>query len=291
MTYRLFGRTAFALAGMIPLVLGCAGDRAAGPNASPGSPNTIVFGSPDVANTYSNVGAFIIRRTSDGQFVPICSGTLIAPTLFLTAAHCIAYFESIADQGFTAYVSFRNLIAYGTKADAPTTASLIAVTQLIPNPGYTQRQSDAGDLGILVLAQAPAGVTPATLPSLGLLDDLAAQNGLKGSPFTVVGYGVQDRVVGGGQPFFTDANPVYRGYATASFMSLNKGFLRLSQNPSTGDAGACYGDSGGPNFLNVGGTQVLVAVTITGDSPCRATNVAYRLDTASAQSFLSQYVP
>jgi len=134
-------------------------------------------------------------------------------------------------------------------------------------------------------------VTPATLPTLGLLDELAVQNGLKGATFTVAGYGVQDRVVGGGPPVFTDANPLFRGYAVESFMSLNKGYLRLSQNPSTGDAGACYGDSGGPNFLSLNGQLVLVAVTITGDIPCRATNVVYRLDTPSAQAFLSAYVP
>jgi hypothetical protein len=50
----------------------------------------------------------------------------------------------------------------------------------------------------------------------------------------------------------------------------------------------CYGDSGGPNFL--GDTNVIAAITITGDAVCRATNVDYRLDTESARSFLGQYV-
>jgi hypothetical protein len=188
-------------------------------------------------------------------------------------------------------VSFRNLIAWGTAPDAPTIASLIAVTAVITNPGYSQRQSDVGDLGILRIAAAPGGVSSATLASLGLLDELGARNGLKDATFTVVGYGVQDRIVGGGTPVFTDANPVYRGYAVASFMSLNGGFLRLSQNPATGDGGACYGDSGGPNFLSVNGQPVLVAVTITGDTPCRATNVVYRLDTPSARAFLTPNLP
>ena len=107
----------------------------------------------------------------------------------------------------------------------------------------------------------------------------------------MAGYGVQDRIVGGGPPFFTDANPVYRGFAFESFLALNKGYLRLSQNPATGNGGACYGDSGGPNFLSVNGQQILVSITITGDAVCRATNVTYRLDTVSAQTFLSQYLP
>ena len=280
-----------ALAGLIPILASCASDSMVGPSAPRAEPSTIVFGSPDVANTYSNVAA-VIARAPNGRFSPFCTGTLIAPTVVLTAAHCSGYFETVlAPEGWTLYVSFRNLIAYGSSADAATIASLIPVTDVNTNPDYSQRQSDVGDLGLLTLATAPAGVTPATLPTLGLLDELAVQNGLKGATFTVAGYGVQDRVVGGGPPVFTDANPLFRGYAVESFMSLNKGYLRLSQNPSTGDAGACYGDSGGPNFLSLNGQLVLVAVTITGDAPCRATNVVYRLDTPSAQAFLSAYVP
>ena len=76
-----------------------------------------------------------------------------------------------------------------------------------------------------------------------------------------------------------------------SFNSLNTGYLRLSQNPSLGDGGACYGDSGGPNFLSVGGQQILVAITITGDAVCRATNVVYRLDIPTAQEFLAANLP
>ena len=78
-------------------------------------------------------------------------------------------------------------------------------------------------------------------------------------------------------------------YATSSFLALNKAYLRLSQNPATGDGGTCYGDSGGPNFLDVDGRQVLVAITITGDAVCRATNVVYRLDIARAREFLSRF--
>ena len=64
----------------------------------------------------------------------------------------------------------------------------------------------------------------------------------------------------------------------------------MSQNPATGNGGACFGDSGGPNFLTVEGTRLIAAITITGDAVCRATNVAYRLDTSSARDFLAPYV-
>jgi len=77
-------------------------------------------------------------------------------------------------------------------------------------------------------------------------------------------------------------------YSVSTFSALNKTFLRLSQNPSTGDGGTCYGDSGGPNFL--GNSRVIASITITGDAVCRATNVTYRLDTPSARAFLDEFV-
>ena len=126
-----------------------------------------------------------------------------------------------------------------------------------------------------------------TLPTCGLLDQLAAQNGLRNAVFTNVGFGLQNRVVGGGVPFFQDVNPIPRMFSFSSFNSLNGGYLRLSQNPATGNGGACFGDSGGPNFLTVDGQRIQVGITITGDAVCRATNVAYRLDTASAQGFFA----
>jgi hypothetical protein len=251
-------------------------------------PQFIVNGTIDTNDTYSNVGAFIAKRLSDGQIFPICTGTLIAPTVFLTASHCTLYFQvELARAGFAAYVSFDNPIPYGALTQHNT--SLVSVTQVVTNPAYNVGQNDSGDIGVLLLSRT-RGITPATLPSAGLLDALLAAGVLKSATFTAVGYGIQDRVTGGGTPFFTDRNPIPRMYAFSSFNSLGPGYLRLSQNPATGNGGTCYGDSGGPNFLPVAGQLVLVAATVTGDNVCRSTNVDYRLDTKSARTFLSKFV-
>ena len=245
----------------------------------------ITYGFVDSNNTYGNTGAFIVK-TSSGQIFPICSGTLITPNVFLTAGHCTSFFNSsLAPDGDTAYVSFDGSIPFGNLTSNQT--KLIPVSFVVTNPNYNQSQSDSGDIGVLILGRQARGITPATLPQCGLLDQLAAQNGLKNAIFTPVGYGVQNRVVGGGVPFFQDMNPIPRMFAFSAFNSLNGGYLRLSQNPSTGNGGTCFGDSGGPNFLTVNGQQIIAAITITGDSVCRSTNVDYRLDTTSAQGFLA----
>jgi len=248
--------------------------------------SAITYGFVDSNNTYSNTGAFIVKSPTTGQIFPICSGTMITANVFLTASHCTAYFtQELAPSGYTAYVSLDKSIPFGDLTTNKT--KLFAVANVVTNPGYNQTTSDSGDIGALILSGNVRGVTPATLPTCGLLDQLVAQNGLKSAVFTAVGYGVQNRVVGGGVPYFQDVNPIPRMYSFSSFNSLNGGYIRLSQNPSTGNGGTCFGDSGGPNFLTVGGQSILAAITITGDSVCRSTNVDYRTDTTSAQTFFA----
>jgi hypothetical protein len=250
------------------------------------SASAITYGFVDSNNVYSNTGAFIVKSPTTGYIYPICSGTMITTDVFLTASHCTSYFTQVLEPaGYTAYVSLDQSIPFGSLTSNKT--KLLEVAYVVTNPNYNQSQSDSGDIGVLILESSVRGVTPATLPTCNLLDQLAAQNGLKTAVFTNVGYGLQNRVVGGGLPYFQDVNPIPRMYSFSSFNSLNGGYLRLSQNPSTGNGGTCFGDSGGPIFMNLNGQQILVAITITGDSVCRSTNVVYRLDTVSAQGFLA----
>lgn len=247
--------------------------------------SAITYGFVDSNNTFRNTGAFIVK-TTNGEIFPICSGTMITPNVFLTAAHCTSFYtQALAPEGDVAFVSLDPSIPFGSLTSNKT--ELLPVAHVVTNPNFNQAQSDAGDIGVLILERDVRGVTPATLPACGLLDQLAAQNGLKTATFTNVGYGVQNRVVGGGLPFFQDLNPIPRMFSFSSFNSLNGGFLRLSQNNSTGNGGTCFGDSGGPNFMTLNGQQLIISITITGDTVCRSTNVVYRLDTVSAQGFLA----
>jgi hypothetical protein len=252
--------------------------------------SAITFGFVDTANAFANVGAFIVRSPTTGQIFPICSGTLIAPDVFLTASHCTAFFEQdLALRGFTAFVSFDSPIGFGDRTSRRT--PLVPVVSVVTNPAFNQAQSDSGDIGLLIVeARNTRGITPATLPSAGLLDGILASGAFAAAPVTNVGYGLQNRVVGGGVPFFQDVNPIPRMFSFSTFNALNKGYIRYSQNAATGNGGACFGDSGGPQFFTFEGTTYIVSITITGDAVCRATNVSYRLDSEGARSFLAPYV-
>jgi len=60
-------------------------------------------------------------------------------------------------------------------------------------------------------------------------------------------------------------------------------------NHATGEGGVCFGDSGGPRFLE-GNPTVVLAVTSWVDAACRATDFNQRVDTPSARGFLGQFV-
>jgi len=280
-------RSSLALVCCLLGAAACAPDSAPVRQIAPADPSFITHGTFDATNTYPNVGALVVKRLRDGQVFPECSGTLIAPTVFLTAGHCTLFVQSLSSADFAIGVSFANPIPWGDLTNPQT--PVVLATSIHTHPGYNQRQSDPADLGVIIIP-AQVGLTPATLPTLGLLDELLASHALQDARFTAVGYGVFARVVGGGTPFFLDFNPEPRQYASSGFNALSPGYLRLSQNPSHGDGGTCFGDSGGPNFLSVNGTLVLAATTVTGDPNCRSTNVDYRLDTETARSFLGQYV-
>jgi hypothetical protein len=226
----------------------------------------ITYGQAD-GNLHPEVGA-LVGHFSSGTF-PYCSGTLISPTVFLTAAHC--------DLGTTqVFVTFDP--EFGSKS------KLLSGTYYA-DPLYNQTQADPHDIAVVVLDAPVKGITPARLPAAGSLGALSV-----GSPFTAVGYGSQEVVNAPGGPY----NPYLdtREYSVSTLNSINPAWLRLSQNVNTGDGGTCYGDSGGPNFVGASRTEtnIVGGTTITGDMFCKATNVIYRLDTAPARAFLSRFV-
>jgi len=229
----------------------------------------ITNGQPD-GDGHPEVGAVLAREAfSDGTWEE-CTGTLIAPRVFLTAEHC--------DDGIS-----RVEVTFASAFDRETSTTYWGTWH--GDPAYNKSTSDPHDIAVVVLDKAVRGIAPARLPTSGSLTNVTGSQ-----QFTSVGYGAQIVTNGpGGMAFhYTDTRYV----AVGTLNSLTPSWLRVSQNASTENGGTCYGDSGGPNFLGAGAseTNIVAATTITGDTPCRSTNVDYRLDTKSARDFLAPYV-
>lgn len=250
------------------------------PSAAPDPPSFITGGAPTGSN-YGSVGALLFDYNRDGVIDgddEWCTGSLVSATVFLTAAHCVV--TPYTPPGSQFYVSFApDLYARSIR--------VIAATGWSWDPAYGRNTANLHDLAVVFLPKAATrGMTPLQLPPAGLLDALAAQGGLTEQLFVNVGYGTSSTLTG--PPGFPYDGK--RSVSLSPFMALQPTWLGLLINRnSTGEGGDCYGDSGGPKFLD-GNPDMIVATVTTGDVPCRATTWDWRLDTPEARGFLGRFV-
>jgi secreted trypsin-like serine protease len=242
-----------------------------------GSALAIKHGTPD-GEGHPYVG-LMIAQDANGNPMWRCSGTLISPTLYLTAGHCTSGASHVE-------------IWFASDVDAGRPGNGYPFTGEVGGTPYTHPQyTDAAfylyDLGVVVLDEPVHMATYGVLPSLDQLDTLKTRRGLKDVTFRAVGYGLQ-------QSFPTAAsflanNQRVRMVAYPKLQAINvPGFtgdfsLLLSNNAATG--GTCFGDSGGPNFL--GTSNVIAGVTSFGmNITCSGTGGVYRVDRADDLGWL-----
>lgn len=249
----------------------------------------ITYGQPD-GGAHPNVGAMLLVRErvdpATGETVTTvrrdCSGSLIDERVFLTAGHCVAWMDDIANPR-RVYVTFEEKPPL---SDPEAMQELMIAVEDMSHAGFAGFETDDGDardLGLLFLAEAP-DVDPVRLVDPGALDRLSRHQ-RDALVFTSVGYGVVRE--GEGAPTFI--RRAERMKADGSLLALTRNWLTISQNPALGDGGTCYGDSGGPIFTTIADEYVVTGVASTGDAMCQATNKAYRVDSAVGRSYLGSY--
>jgi hypothetical protein len=237
---------------------------------------------------HTNVG--VIRfTTAEGRFR--CSGTLISPTVVLTAGHCTG--DDGQHPATNVYVSFNtdlplDPLAPGiTPAESATRAANYITGTAHPDPGWDGKLSISKqhDQGIVVL-DAPAttkwpGITPAPLLPVGTLD--ANQGALKNRTFTLVGYGVDigDKKA---QVVVTE-----RRFTTSLLKNVQDEVVTFQINDRDANAGggSCFGDSGGPAFLD---QYVVGDASFVNSLTCNATGGYQRVDTTYSRAFLEQFI-
>lgn len=236
------------------------------------SSSAIVGGVPDI-DEHSNVGALVAELPGVGR-VPVCSATLVSPTVALTAAHCT---DALTARGVE-----RVSVSFDSVLD-PRGWTLHSGSY-VTDPRYGRDMGDLHDLAVILFDVPVEGVVPASLASSALGDLGRGPGDLR---TLSVGYGFNDRVVGAGRPQF-----VFDGArrATVSVLTaITPNWVKVRSRGGEGLGGVCYGDSGGPIFLE--GSQKVIAVISRGDAVCAALGDGYRVDTDSAAAFLRPYVP
>jgi hypothetical protein len=234
----------------------------------------------------------LVTYDDDGEFAGRCSGTLVTPTVFLTAGHCTdgkaaarVYFEQDAGANYDPALGFDPVSGYPEWGG-------VEAAEVHTMPGYDDFATfpETRDVGVVILAEPVEGVTYGALLEPGSLDRLATRSGKKDVSFTVSGYGVNW------------INPAQitslreRMMATAKLTNLRSSLadgynLAHSGDPGKGRGGTCFGDSGGPVFL--AGTDVIAGITSFGLSAqtCTGPGFAYRTDQQVVLDWVSSLVP
>lgn len=159
----------------------------------------------------------------------ICSGTLISEEIVLTAAHCIG--ESMK-------------IVFGTNARDPDAPSRQVVSHLAHESYQPESRRDQNDIALMKFkGPVPSGFSKARfLPANDVVRDQ--------DMLTVAGFGVLSVYprAGSGVLRHTSLAVKNAAYATTEVLLTSNG------------TGACYGDSGGPAFVQQGSEYFLFGV-------------------------------
>lgn len=237
----------------------------------------VTDGDPD-GNGHPYVG-LMVAQDAAGNPLWRCSGTLVSPTLYVTAGHCTEAPAAHVEIWFEADVQ-SGVPANGYPYKGNVGGTPYTHPQYDPNAFYRY------DLGAVVLDKPVKMKQYGALPQQDQLDALKTERGQQNVTFTAVGYGLQKAFPDAAA--WKESAVKIRMVAYPTLLQINTGYtgdgsLILSNNANTG--GTCFGDSGGPNFI--GKSNVIGGVTSFGiNGTCGGTGGVYRIDRADDLNWL-----
>jgi secreted trypsin-like serine protease len=217
----------------------------------------IVGGTDQVSEALTAPLAFV--EITEPRGVGACTGTLISPTVVMTAAHCVYETNARGNLlGIAGPTAFR--VRVGSRdVSNPSLGAGAKVVAVLPQPYYRwDGQHHFHDVALLALDRS-LSQTPALL---------AEQRPGSGKALLIAGYGRSSTSGGGGSPHLRVAQIDAADPDSCHLVSetFNPAWLFCGSAAST-SAGvpggtACFGDSGGPAFAseNTAGNVVVEGV-------------------------------
>lgn len=246
----------FALAGTSATALAAPGDGPKGVSRPISGQATPVMGGSDVPEGKWRDAAAILFDGQQG-----CTGVLIAPTVVMTAAHCI---DNTLDS-----------VLIGTNSLArPSAGETIAVSRRATYPGNSY------DIAIVILSQ-PSTIEPRLLATGWAQSDI-----VNGGRVQFVGYGAVDRQANSYIDEMQEAESTITDSGCTEHQGCDPG-ARPDGEIGAGGSGidTCPGDSGGPMYLLTDYGEFLAGITSRGyddnQFPCSEGGIYTRPDKAN----------
>ena len=231
----------------------------------------------------------LILMEVGGEPMYRCSGTMLSPTVVLTAGHCASNYPDEPYSGMRIFTETD--VDNGENSYPYAGENSIEVAEWYAHPDFETGAFIYNDVGVLILAEPYDPGVFGELPEVDQLDVLKTKRGKQDTWFTAVGYGLQESFPNA-VAWKTQADRIrYLAYPTLIQINV-PGFtgdfsMLLSNNPNTG--GTCFGDSGGPNFL--GDSNIVAGVTSFGiNGNCAGTGGVFRMDRQNVLDFVSPFL-